>query len=118
MNPHLRTCNDYLAATLSHDFVADGVDADAVERIHRGEVGDWVHALARSGLFANLVVANAAHAWRYDPRSLLDALIAEADEVTAKRYDSAWRAMDARRTGGYRDTHSAFAPATARSETS
>lgn len=94
MADHLRTCSDYLTATFSRDFVADGFADDALERIHRGEVGDWTHALARSGLFGNLVVANAAQAWRYDPRSLADALLGDADEVTVKRYDAAWRALD------------------------
>ncbi|WP_345341246.1 hypothetical protein, partial [Rhodococcus olei] len=76
------------------DFVADGIADDAVDRIHRGEIDDWVRALAWSGLFTNLVVASAAHAWRRDPRSLLDALLGAADEVTVRRVDAAWNALD------------------------
>lgn len=94
MKDHLLSCSDYVTATFARDFVADGFADDAVERIHHGEIGEWVRALAWSGLFTNLVVANAAHAWRRDPRSLLDALLGDADEVTVKRYDLAWTALD------------------------
>ncbi|MGW0175660.1 hypothetical protein ACWDUM_17710 [Rhodococcus sp. NPDC003322] len=74
--------------------------ADTVERIHQGEIGDWIHALARLGLFPNYVVAHAAHAWRHNPRCLLDALLGDTDEATVKRYDAAWEALNrTQRTG-------------------
>ncbi|MFF0817090.1 hypothetical protein ACFYVR_18305 [Rhodococcus sp. NPDC003318] len=88
------TCSDFVTATFSHDFVADGYDHDSVERIHRGDIDEWIHALAQSGLFTNLAVTSASESWRDDPHTLLDALLADADEVTVKRYEVAWDAMD------------------------
>ncbi|EME15325.1 hypothetical protein [Rhodococcus triatomae] len=95
MNDHLHACSDFVTAMFSRGFVEDGVTRVAVERIHRGEIGEWIRALAWSGLFSNLAVANAARAWRHDPRALLDALLGDADEVTARRYDALWRSVDA-----------------------
>lgn len=93
MNDCLLTCNDYVTTVFSRDFVAEGFSDDGLERIHCGEIGDWVRALALSGLFPSYAVAYAAHAWRRNPRALLDALLGDADEVTVKRYDAAWRAL-------------------------
>ncbi|MDV7354050.1 hypothetical protein R4282_13645 [Rhodococcus oxybenzonivorans] len=84
----------YVAALLSLDFVDGAFRGDAVERIHRGEVDEWDFALARTGLFGNRAVAEAVQSWRDDPRSLLDALLTDADEVLRKRYDVAWQALD------------------------
>ncbi|TQC47438.1 hypothetical protein EEB14_20565 [Rhodococcus sp. WS4] len=94
MNAVPITCGDYVTATFSRDFVAEGFDYDAVERIHQGLFDEWGHALGQSGLFTNRTVASALHSWQNDPHSLLDALIAGADEMTLKRYDSAWEALD------------------------
>ncbi|MFD1812543.1 hypothetical protein [Rhodococcus gannanensis] len=95
MNDHLHACSDFVTAMFSRDFIEDGLARVAVERIHRGDIGEWVRALAWSGLFSNLAVANTAQAWRRNPRSLLDALLGDADEVTVRRYDAAWRAVAA-----------------------
>jgi hypothetical protein len=94
MNDHLHACSDFVTAMFSRDFVESGAARVSVERIQRGEIGEWVRALAWSGLFSNLAVSNAAQAWRRNPRSLLDALLGDADEVTVRRYDAAWRAVN------------------------
>lgn len=41
--------------------------------------------IARSGMFSNAEVRALAQGWRRDPASLLDALLADVDEVTVKR---------------------------------
>jgi hypothetical protein len=87
------TCGDYVTATFARDFVAEGFDYDTVERIHSGDLDEWTFALAQSGLFTNRVVAHAQQAWQDDPRSLLDSLLADADEMTVKRYDVVWQAL-------------------------
>ncbi|ABH00443.1 conserved hypothetical protein (plasmid) [Rhodococcus jostii RHA1] len=88
------TCDDYITAAFSRDFVAEGYDHDTVERIHHSVFDEWIRALAQSGLFTNHAVANAAHRWKDNPHSLLDALLADADEITVKRYEIAWHALD------------------------
>ncbi|MFF2114313.1 hypothetical protein [Rhodococcus koreensis] len=88
------TCDDYITAAFSRDFVAEGYDHDAVERIHHGVFDEWIRALAQSGLFTNRAVADAAHCWNDNPHSLLDALLADADEIAVKRYEITWQALD------------------------
>ncbi|MCQ4118195.1 hypothetical protein [Rhodococcus tibetensis] len=90
----------YVAAIFSLDFVDAAFHGDAVERIHRGEFDEWASALARTGLFGNRAVAETVQSWRDDPRSLLEALLADADEMTRKRYDVAWQALDSAATVG------------------
>jgi hypothetical protein len=85
---------DYVAAMFSHDFVEGGFDLDAVERIRRGVFEEWISAVARSGVFSDREVAGVVEAWRRDPKSLLDALLQDADEVTRRRYESTWEALD------------------------
>ncbi len=85
---------DYVTAAFSRDFVAEGFDYDTVEQIHRGVFDEWRVALARSGLFTNRAVAEALRGWQNNPSSLLDALLADADEMTDKRYRTAWNALD------------------------
>ncbi|GAA4478161.1 hypothetical protein GCM10023094_21560 [Rhodococcus olei] len=98
MKAELPTCGDYVTATFSRDFVAEGCDHDSVERIHRGDVDEWIRALAQSGLFTDRTVA---HAWQHKPHSLLEALLSDADEVTVKRYEVAWQALDRAARFGY-----------------
>ncbi|QCQ93777.1 hypothetical protein E7742_04255 [Rhodococcus sp. SGAir0479] len=78
----------------AYDFMEGGVDVDALERIHRGDVRDWVTAVASSGLFTNAQVERIDAGWRHDPRSLLGALLSEADEMTVRRYETTWASLD------------------------
>lgn len=88
------TPGDYISAVFGLDFVAGPDGFESVARIHRGEVDEWVESVARSGLFSNHVVADAARAWEADPRLLLIALLADADELTRKRFDIVWDSLD------------------------
>ncbi|WP_027500111.1 hypothetical protein [Rhodococcus sp. UNC363MFTsu5.1] len=85
---------DYVAAMFSYDFVEGGFDLDEVERIRCGVFEEWTSAVARSGVFSDKEVAGVVEAWRRDPKLLLDALLRDADEVTHRRYESAWDALD------------------------
>ncbi|MFC7447464.1 hypothetical protein [Rhodococcus daqingensis] len=94
MNAGQLTSSAYVAAMFSRDFVEGGFDHDAVEGIHCGEFDEWILAVARSGLLSDKEVAGVAHAWQRDPKLLLDALLVDADEVTRRRCESAWGALD------------------------
>lgn len=85
---------NYVAAMFAYEFMDGGVDLDALERIHRGDVREWVTAVAGSGLFTNAQVERIDAGWQRDPRSLLDALLSEADEMTVKRCEATWSALD------------------------
>ena len=95
MNVVQLTTGDFVAAMFSLDFVDGGFRREAVERIHRGAIDEWVTALTGSGLFSNRAVANVVRAWRSDPHILLDSLLTEADSVTAEHYRAAWGELDA-----------------------
>jgi hypothetical protein len=95
MNVVQLTTGDFVAAMFSLDFVDGGFRREAVERIHRGAIDEWVSALTGSGLFSNRAVTDVVRVWRDDPRVLLDSLLAEADPVTFERYRSAWYELDA-----------------------
>ncbi|ABG97365.1 MULTISPECIES: hypothetical protein [Rhodococcus] len=94
MNVVQLTAGDVVAAMFSLDFVDGGFRREALERIHRGAIDEWVMALTGSGLFSNRAVADVVRAWREDPRVLLDSLLVEADPVTFDRYRSAWYELD------------------------
>lgn len=79
-----------ISAVFSYEFIDD----DAIERIHRGEVNDWIAVVAGSGMFAKAEVRALAHSWRSDPKSLLDALLVDVDEITVKRCEAAWANLD------------------------
>ncbi|MBC2642847.1 MULTISPECIES: hypothetical protein [unclassified Rhodococcus (in: high G+C Gram-positive bacteria)] len=100
MNVVQLTTGDFVAAMFSLDFVDGGFRREAVERIHRGAIDEWVSAVTGSGLFANRAVADVVRAWRAEPRLLLDSLLAEADPVTLERYHSAWCELDAQVSRG------------------
>ncbi|MCA1008179.1 hypothetical protein LCL87_20920 [Rhodococcus hoagii] len=85
---------NYIAAMFAYEFMDGGVDLDSLERIHRGDVREWVGAVAGSGLFTNAQVARVDAGWRHDPKSLLDTLLSEADEMTVKRCETTWAALD------------------------
>lgn len=80
----------FISAVFSHEFVDD----DVIERIHRGEVDDWIVDVAGSGMFSNAEVCAIAQSWRSNPKSLLDALLIDVDEVTVKRCEVAWANLD------------------------
>lgn len=82
------------AAMFSYDFVEDGVDYDTLEALHRGEISSWIEALAQSGLLAESEVVAVAREWGERPSLLLDALLADADEMTVRRCRLAWASMD------------------------
>lgn len=85
---------DYVAAMFSYEFLDGGVDYNALERIHRGDVNDWVSAVAGSGLFTNDQVGRIDASWDRNPKTLLTALLSEADEMTVKRCEITWSALD------------------------
>lgn len=86
--------HSYVSAMFSDEFVDAGVDHDMIEQIHRGEFDEWLFAVAGSGLFTNTEVAIMEREWQQSPRAFLDALLAEADEITRKRCDLTWAALD------------------------
>ncbi|MDH6680610.1 hypothetical protein M2284_004839 [Rhodococcus sp. LBL1] len=85
---------DYVAAMFAYEFMDGGVDYDSLDRLHRGEVSDWVSAVAGSGLFTNTQVDRIDAQWRLDPKSLLETLLSEADEMTVRRCEMTWAALD------------------------
>ncbi|MCL2535643.1 MAG: hypothetical protein FWE39_15905, partial [Nocardiaceae bacterium] len=85
---------DYVAAMFAYEFMDGGVDSDSLGRIYRGDVGEWVSAVAGSGLFTNSQVERIDTAWHSNPKSLLDTLLSEADEMTVKRCEMTWAALD------------------------
>ncbi|WP_072688299.1 hypothetical protein [Rhodococcus marinonascens] len=94
MNTSHRDPSSYISAMFSYEFFDNGVDYASIERIHRGEFDEWISALAGSGLFTNNEVRSMHQAWHLDPGTLLDALLADADEVTARRCQVIWAALD------------------------
>ncbi|NLE79433.1 MAG: hypothetical protein GX610_07570 [Rhodococcus sp.] len=88
------TPEDYISAVFGLDFVAGPLGFESVARIHRGEVDEWVDSVAQSGLFSNRVVVDAERAWEANPRLLFVALLADADELTSKRFGMVWDSLD------------------------
>lgn len=84
---------ELVAATFAGEYADGAVDHDALRRIRAGEFGPWLSALDRSGLFDANALANLAERWRADPQALLDALLHDADDVTRRRWLSAWSAL-------------------------
>ncbi|MBF6212316.1 hypothetical protein IU433_17890 [Nocardia puris] len=85
---------ELVAATFAGDYADGAVDHDALRRIHAGAFDPWLSVLDRSGLFDAHALANLAERWRADPRVLIDALLADADDVTRRRWLSAWSALN------------------------
>lgn len=94
MNALHRDPNSYISAMFSYEFLDGGISYDSIEQIHRGEFGEWIFALAGSGLFTNDEIRSMVREWRLNPKTLLSALLADADEVTAKRCEVTWAALD------------------------
>ena len=84
-----------LLSALFADEFADGiVDYDVVEQIHRGEVGEWVTAVAQSGLFAEMTVCALGERWRREPKRLLELMLTHLDDLTVKRVSVTWAVLD------------------------
>jgi len=82
----------HLCAMFAYELFDGGLDYEWIGRIHRGKFDEWISALARAGLYTNEGIRSTERQWREDPRTLLDALLAEADEVTVKRCQDIWAA--------------------------
>ncbi|MGY2117745.1 hypothetical protein ACW9HR_27885 [Nocardia gipuzkoensis] len=65
-----------------------------LRRVYAGEHEEWLNALDRSGVFGKEAPAGLADIWRRDPRELLEALLAEADDVARRRCLAAWSGLD------------------------
>ena len=85
---------DVVAAMFSFDLDDRDVDFDAVERIRERDFDDWVLAAARSGLFSPREIEALARSWHADRRSLFEALLTDADDMTRKRYEIVWDSLD------------------------
>lgn len=85
---------NYVAAMFSYEFLGGGIEYDTIERIHRGEIDEWVQALSQSGLFDRAAIAQIADSWHQAPRQLFDMLVLDADEMTARRCSLAWSSLD------------------------
>ncbi|MFC9769744.1 hypothetical protein [Rhodococcus jostii] len=84
-----------LCALFSYELHDGAIDSAAIGRIHRGDIDDWISAVARAGWFTSTDIRTLEQRWRADPRALLDTLLAGADEVTAKRCRGIWADYDA-----------------------
>ncbi|NHU49030.1 hypothetical protein [Rhodococcus sp. A14] len=88
-----RKLQDLVAAMWSVD-TSDELDFDAVARIRQRQFDDWILAAARSGLFSPREIDTLVQCWHADPRSLFDALLADSDELTRRRYQAIWNSTD------------------------
>ncbi|WP_067846546.1 hypothetical protein [Nocardia lijiangensis] len=85
---------ELIGALFADEFADGAVDLEALRRIHAGEFDGWLSALDRSGLFGKQALATVEEQWGRDPRILLDALLADADDVTRRRWLMAWSGLD------------------------
>ncbi len=85
---------ELVAAMFSSEFVEGGIDPDALRRVHAGEHEEWLTALDRSGVFGNEALAELTDLWRREPRELLEALLADADDVARRRCLAAWAGLE------------------------
>ncbi|WP_238845896.1 hypothetical protein [Nocardia terpenica] len=81
-------------AVIAALFAAEPITEDAVRRLHRGEIGDWLTALELSGLFAPAEAAALGQRWTADPRTLLHILLTEADDITRHRWLTLWDTLE------------------------
>jgi len=88
-----RKLQDLVAAMWSVD-TSDELDFDAVARIRQRQFDDWILAAARSGLFSAREIDTLVQCWHAYPRSLFDALLANSDELTRRRYQAIWNSTD------------------------
>ncbi|MGV9871028.1 hypothetical protein [Rhodococcus koreensis] len=92
---HAQPLLDLVAAVIAVDTSEETLDLDAVERIRQRQFDDWVLAAARSGLFTASEIDTLVQCWRADPRSLFDALLANSDDLTRRRYQAIWNSLGA-----------------------
>ncbi|MFF2113621.1 hypothetical protein [Rhodococcus koreensis] len=85
---------DVVAALFSFDLEDAQIDPHAVERIRERDFDDWGDAATRSGLFTPPEIESLARSWHADPRTLLEALLTDSDDMTRKRYEIAWDSLD------------------------
>jgi hypothetical protein len=90
---------ELVAAMFSSEFVEGGIDPDVLRRVHAGEHEEWLTALDRSGVFGKEALAELADLWRREPRELLEALLADADDVARRRCLAAWAGLDQAQDG-------------------
>ena len=83
-----------LRALFHHELHDGDIDAETIGRIHRGDIDDWITAVARAGWFTRTDIAAIEQGWRADPRTLLDTLLTGADDVTAAQCRNIWAAYD------------------------
>lgn len=76
---------ELVTAVIGPEVAEAGLDDETVRRIEAGEVGEWLAALADSGLFDKAALAEIGASWRRDPRVLVEVLLAEADDLTRRR---------------------------------
>ncbi|PQP18979.1 hypothetical protein [Rhodococcus opacus] len=65
-----------LRALFSYELHDGAIDSAAIGRIHRGDIDDWISAVARAGWFTSTDIRTLEQRWRADPRALLDTLLA------------------------------------------
>jgi len=86
--------HDLVAAIFAEEFGDTAVDLDVLRRIHSGDFTPWSAALEGSGLFDKQALERLVARWREDPESLIGALLADADDVTRRRWLMAWSGLD------------------------
>ncbi|PBC39175.1 hypothetical protein CJ179_37880 [Rhodococcus sp. ACS1] len=90
---HTQTLHDLVAAMCSVDTSDGPLDLDAVARIRQHQFDDWILAAARSGFLTAREIDTLVQSWHADPRSLFDALLANSDDLTRRRYQAIWNSL-------------------------
>jgi hypothetical protein len=85
---------DVVLAMFGGECNDGGLAYATIEALHRGDIDDWLCALRQSGLVADEELREIAESWRMNPRTLLDVLLTEADEMTRRRCRTSWAALD------------------------
>ncbi|MFD4292896.1 hypothetical protein ACFWQG_06710 [Rhodococcus sp. NPDC058532] len=82
-----RTVTDGMVrAILAYEFEELDTDGAAVvTAVRAGLLGDWVRAVADSGMMSVGAVRDLEAQWRADPELLVDALLDGVDEITRRR---------------------------------
>ncbi|HEY5855051.1 MAG TPA: hypothetical protein VIW24_13605 [Aldersonia sp.] len=94
MARHRSSTPDLVAELLSAEFLDGGVAYSTLEALHRGEIDDWLGVLDRCDLLNPDEVREMADAWHRNPRTLLETLLTNADEMTQRRCRTTWAALD------------------------
>ncbi|WP_068280677.1 hypothetical protein [Aldersonia kunmingensis] len=86
--------SDVAVAMFGGECHDGGLDYETIEALHRGEIDDWLRALRESGRVGDDDLREIAREWRMNPRTLLDILLTEADEMTLRRCRTSWAVLD------------------------